>query len=38
MRRVRPKDIIRHFRENGLKLLLHHSANVRDLAAVPGEG
>jgi hypothetical protein len=31
MPRVSPDDVIRHFRENGLKLLLHSAANVRDL-------
>ena len=31
MPRVRPEDIIRQFRENGLKLLFHDPGNVRDL-------
>ncbi len=31
MRDVTPEDVVRHFRENGLKLLLHLPANVRDL-------
>ena len=29
-------EIVRHFRENGLKLLLHHPANARDLLALTG--
>jgi hypothetical protein len=31
MPRVRPGELIRHFRENGLKLLFHEPGNVRDL-------
>jgi len=31
MPRLSPKQVIRHFRENGLKLLLHHTGNIRDL-------
>jgi hypothetical protein len=31
MPRVSPEDVVRHFRENGLKLLFHEAANVRDL-------
>jgi predicted transposase YdaD len=34
MSRVRPEDFVRHFRENGLKLLLHDPGNVRDLLAL----
>jgi hypothetical protein len=34
MPRVRPEDIVRHFRENGLKLLFHEPGNVRDLLAL----
>jgi hypothetical protein len=29
-------EIVRHFRENGLKLLLQHHANARDLLALTG--
>ncbi|HEX5273605.1 MAG TPA: Rpn family recombination-promoting nuclease/putative transposase [Gemmataceae bacterium] len=31
MSRVTPDDVVRHFRENGLKMLLHHPGNVREL-------
>jgi hypothetical protein len=31
MPRVRPEEIVRQFRDNGLKLLLHDAGNVRDL-------
>jgi hypothetical protein len=31
MTRISPEEVIRHFRENGLKLLLHDAGNVRDL-------
>jgi hypothetical protein len=34
MPRVRPEDLVRQFRENGLKLLFHEPANVRDLLAL----
>jgi hypothetical protein len=34
MPRVRPEDLVRQFRENGLKLLFHDPANVRDLLAL----
>jgi hypothetical protein len=34
MPRVRLEDVVRHFRENGLKLLLHDPSNVRDLLAL----
>jgi hypothetical protein len=31
---LRPEDIVRQFRENGLKLLLHEPGNVRELLAL----
>jgi hypothetical protein len=31
---VKPLDVVRHFRENGLKLLLHDGRNARDLLAL----
>jgi hypothetical protein len=34
MAHARVTEIIRHFPENGLKLLLHHPGNVRDLLAL----
>jgi predicted transposase YdaD len=34
MATARVEQIIRHFRENGLKLLLEHPANVRDLISL----
>ena len=36
MTRPRVEEIVRHFRENGLKLLLQHPANARDLLALAG--
>ena len=34
----RVEEIIRHFRENGLKLLLEHPANARELFALTAPG
>jgi hypothetical protein len=36
MTEARVLEIIRHFRENGLKLLLQHPGNARDLLALSG--
>ena len=36
MTEPRVREIVRQFRENGLKLLLHHPANARDLLALTG--
>jgi hypothetical protein len=36
MTEPRIREIVRQFRENGLKLLLHHPANARDLLALTG--
>jgi hypothetical protein len=36
MPRPRVQEIVRHFRENGLKLLLHRPANTRDLLLLAG--
>ncbi len=38
MPRVRPEELVRHFRENGVKLLFHEPANVRDLLALRDPG
>jgi hypothetical protein len=34
MPRVSPEQLVRQFHENGLKLLLHDAANVRDLVTL----
>ena len=34
MPRVRPEEVVRHFRENGLRLLLQDPGNARDLMAL----
>src|SRR5262245_9407173 len=36
MTSARIREIVRQFPENGLKLLLHHPANVRDLLRIVG--
>ena len=30
-RRARIRELVRHFKENGMKLMLEHPANVRDV-------
>jgi predicted transposase YdaD len=36
MDEARVRELVRHFRENGLKLLLQHPSNARDLLALAG--
>ena len=38
MERPRPREIIRNFPENGMKILLENPKNVRDLLALTGRG
>jgi len=38
MPRVSLEELVRHFRENGLKLLLHDGGNVRDLVTLSDPG